>query len=371
MITPTDVVGNLELLVREDDPRTTRFVETPAADVSAICDGEVLLQVEKFGFTANNVTYAVLGKSPLINYFDFFPSADPGWGKPPVWGIGRVALSRHPDVPAGGRLFGYFPLARYARMRPARASAFGFDVDRGALPAAYNSYAANERNPFYVEGHEDAMIVFRPLMLTGILLDDFLAEGNDYFGARSVVIPSASSKTAFGLAFMLARRRTDRTVVGLTSARNSAFVRGLGLYSRVVTYDEIATLADEPTVVVDVAGDARVRADIRKRLGDRLRTTVTVGLSHWDQAGGPPTLDAPPGEPTLFFFAPAWLEQRRKDLGAEGLNRMLVGGWLDFIGRAEDWVHVVRQEGRDALASVYASMVDGRSRPDEAHVLSL
>ncbi len=360
---------NLELVVRQDDPRAARMVATPAADVAALDDGDVLLRIEKFGLSANNVTYAVLGKSPIINYFDFFPGAEPGWGKVPVWGIGVTVASRRADLPAGERLFGYFPLARYARLRPARVSALGFDVDRGALPAAYNSYAANRRNAFYVEGHEDAMIVFRPLVLTSILLDDFLAEGHDFFGARAVAIASASSKTSFGLAFMLARRHTDRAVVGLTSSRHAAFVRGLDLYTRVTTYDEIATLPDVPTVVVDVAGDARVRAALRARLGRHLTTTITVGLSHW-QAAAALAPDAE-GDPTLFFFAPAWLEQRRTDLGADALNRTLVGAWREFMGRAETWVHIVRQDGPDAVQAVYASMAEGRAAPDEAHVLSL
>ena len=37
-----------------------------------IQDGEVLLQVEKFSFTANNVTYGVAGDS--IGYWNFFPA---------------------------------------------------------------------------------------------------------------------------------------------------------------------------------------------------------------------------------------------------------------------------------------------------------
>jgi hypothetical protein len=367
MTRSADVRENLELHVRQDDPRAFRLVETPAADAD-LGDGDVLVRVEKFGFSANNVTYAVLGKSPIINYFDFFPGAEPGWGKVPVWGMGVIAASRHPEFPVGERMYGYFPLARYARLRPARATTFGFDVDRGALPAAYNSYTLTGRDPFYLPGHEDVMIVFRPLMLTAILLDDFLAEGHDYFGARAVVIPSASSKTSFGLAFMLARRRTDRTVVGLTSARNAAFVRRLDLYGDVKTYEDIASLADMPTVVVDVAGDGRVRTALRERLGTRLTTTITVGLSHWDQAGGAPEAS---GDATLFFFAPAWLEQRRADWGPAELGRRVVGAWQEFMGRAEKWVHVVRGEGRDAVSAVYAGMVEGRSGPADAHVLSL
>jgi len=364
------VRDNIELIVRQDDPRAFRLVETPATDVAALDDGELLVQVEKFGFSANNVTYAVLGKSPLINYFDFFPGADPGWGKVPVWGMGTVAASRHREYPVGERMYGYFPLARYARLRPAQTTPLGFEVDRGALPSVYNSYTLTARDPFYVQGHEDAMIVFRPLILTGILLDDFIAEGNDYFGARCIVIPSASSKTAFGLAFMLARRHTDRTVVGLTSAGNAAFVRNLGFYSQVKTYDEIATLAEAPTVVVDVAGDGRIRTALLQRLGSHLTTTITVGLSHWEQAGAAPA-EMSSGDSTVFFFAPAWLEQRRADWGPAVLGQRIVGAWHEFMERAETWVHIVRGEGPDAVKAVYTSMVEGRPGPDEAHVLSL
>jgi hypothetical protein len=59
---------SLDLLVDERDPRCHRFVESavPVPD-----DGEILVRVAKFGLSANNVTYALLGKSPIIKYFDF------------------------------------------------------------------------------------------------------------------------------------------------------------------------------------------------------------------------------------------------------------------------------------------------------------
>ena len=363
---------NLELLVRQDDPRQFRITESPAPEPDALDDGELLVRVEKFGFSANNVTYAVLGKSALINYFDFFPTAEDQWGSVPVWGMAVITASRHPELKPGDRMYGYFPLARYARLRPARSTPFGFEVDRGALPAVYNQYTLTRTDPFYVAGHEEAMIVFRPLVLTGILLDDFIADGNDYFGARSIVIASASSKTSFGLAFMLARRPPDRAIIGLTSARNAAFVKGLGLYSQVLTYADVATLPqDVSTVFVDVAGDAGVRAALRARLGSKLATTITVGLSHWDKAGGPLITEASSDEPTLLFFAPGWLEKRREDWGSAVLGQRIVGAWQEFMGRAGAWVRIVRAEGKDAVASVYAEMVGGRCGPGDAHVLSL
>ena len=368
MATPaTD--ADLGLLVKVGDPRAWRFVERPRP---AAEDGELLVRVEKFGLSANNVTYAVLGQSPIVNYFDFFPSGEPGWGRVPVWGMGVVADSRYPDVAVGERMYGYFPLGRYLRLRPAARTDVGFDVDRGDLPAVYSRYTLTPSDPFHVAAREDAMIVFRPLALTSILLDDFIADGNDWFGADSVTIASASSKTSFVLAYMLHRRRPSRPVVGLTSARHAAFVRGLGLYTRVATYDEIGTLpANDRTVVVDVAGDASVRGALRSRLGGAVAMTITVGLSHWDKATDLAAATESGAEPTVFFFAPAWLEKRRADWGPAVMGERIVGAWHEFMGNVDRFVRVVRGDGQDAVASVYAAMVDGRPGPDEAHVLSL
>ena len=49
----------------------------------------------------------------------------------------------------------------------------------------------------------------------------------------------------------------------------------------------------------------------------------------------------------------------------------VVGAWQRFMSEAGRWVQVVRGKGRDAVASVYERMLDGRCGPDEAHVLSL
>ena len=50
------------------------------------------------------------------------------------------------------------------------------------------------------------------------------------------MLSSASSKTAYGLAHLL-HRRDGIKVIGLTSASNVAFVKSLGCYDEVVTYD--------------------------------------------------------------------------------------------------------------------------------------
>ena len=60
--------------VKRDDLRTTRAVEgEPVAG-----DSEVLLRVEVFALTSNNVTYAVFGDA--MRYWAFFPASADGWG---------------------------------------------------------------------------------------------------------------------------------------------------------------------------------------------------------------------------------------------------------------------------------------------------
>ena len=60
-------------------------------------------------------------------------------------------------------------------------------------------------DPAYSAAHEAEQALFRPLFTTSFLIDDFLAD-NAFFGARNVILSSASSKTAYGTAFCLAQR---------------------------------------------------------------------------------------------------------------------------------------------------------------------
>jgi hypothetical protein len=63
-------------------------------------------------------------------------------------------------------------------------------------------------------------VLYRPLFFTSFVLADFLVDGGTA-GARTVVLSSASSKTAYGAAFLL--QSAGVRTVGLTSAGNVAF----------------------------------------------------------------------------------------------------------------------------------------------------
>ena len=242
-------------------------------------NGQVLAEIEKFAFTANNITYAVAGD--MLNYWAFFP-ADEGWGKIPVWGFAKIVKSKCPDIKEGERIYGYLPMATSFVMQPEKVTGGSFlDLykQRRELHPVYNSYSrVSAERP-----HDDLEPILRPLYTTSFLIDDWLAD-NDFFGAKQAVLISASSKTGLGLAYGLHQRRPEGPeVIGLTSAGNKKFVEGLGYYDKTVVYGDVAALdASLPTLAVDFAGDGDVIAAVHRHFGDKLVESTTVGLSHKD-----------------------------------------------------------------------------------------
>lgn len=184
--------------------RSTRWLDRKAAPLNS---GQVRVRIDRFALTSNNITYAAFGES--MHYWDFFPSGDGAFGCVPVWGFATVSESHHEGVPAGARLYGYFPMADEVGLEPVAVSGHGFDdgaAHRRELAKVYNHYLFCADDSMYRSEHESLIALLRPLFATSFLIDDFLAE-NAFFGARSILVSSASSKTAYGLAFCLAERR--------------------------------------------------------------------------------------------------------------------------------------------------------------------
>jgi hypothetical protein len=354
----------MDFQVRRDDLHACRVVDGGAP---ALGPGQALLEIDSFGLTTNNITYAVFGEA--MSYWNFFP-ADEGWGRVPVWGFANVAAAGDTDLSDGSRVFGYFPPSSELVVVPERIDGRGF-VDasphRASLPSAYNSYALVEGLPLYEERFEAQQMLLWPLFFTSFLIDDFLG-GEDLFGAGTAIVSSASSKTALSAAFLLARR-DGVEVVGLTSPERVEFVEGLGTYDRVVAYPEVATLPATPAVYVDIAGDGQVRAAVHGHFGDELRHSAVVGATHWDTAAdeGPDPLPGPQPE---FFFAPDHMRRRSGEEGREELDRRVADAWRPFVEWATGWLEIVRGEGPEAVQAAYLELLDGRTDPSVGHVLS-
>ena len=354
----------LDFLVNKADWKQHRFDDAP---VPELADGQVLFRVDRFALTANNISYALSGD--MLGYWRFFPAPD-GWGRIPAMGFGDVIASEHPGAPVGTRCFGFYPMSRYLVIEPSVATASQI-VDgaahRDGLAPAYNQYQPTGGDALWQADHEDALMLMRGLFMTSFLADDFLAD-NDHHGATQVLISSASSKTGIALGHQTSRGGRARAV-GLTSAGNLEFVRKLGCYDEVLTYDEVRSLdADRPSVYVDMAGSGAVLRDIHEHFGPSLKHSCTIGATHWEADRAPADLPGPKPE---FFFAPAQIQKRAADWGPGELQKRLGTAWEDFRTASEGWLSVQRGYGREAVARVYDDTVAGRARPDRGHVVSL
>src|SRR6201996_1243176 len=113
-------------IVARHDLDQCKLIETPPPDAAQLPDDALLVKVDRFAFTANNITYATLGDT--LKYWELFPAPE-GFGIVPVWGFGEVIASRHPSIASGERLFGYFPMATHLVIEAADVSKRGL---RGA-----------------------------------------------------------------------------------------------------------------------------------------------------------------------------------------------------------------------------------------------
>ncbi len=354
----------MDFLIARGDLHETRFEDAPAP---APEPGQALLSVERFGLTANNITYAAFGEA--MSYWNFFPAPE-GWGRMPVWGFATVAESSVEGLEEGARIYGYLPPSSELLVTPERVGEHGFvdaSAHRAALPAAYNSYQRTDADPSYEPGREDQQMLLRPLFFTSWLIDDFLRD-SELFGAGTVVLSSASSKTASGLAFLLSREG-GADVVGLSSERGAEYARSIGVYDAVLTYEELDDLPAGRAVYVDMSGDAAVREAVHRRYGAELAHSAVVGATHHDRMGAVP--DELPGPRPTFFFAPDRVAKRSNDWGREQLERRLAEAWAPYVKWTDGWLEVIHEQGPDALRAAYLDLLDGRIDPSSAHVLSL
>jgi hypothetical protein len=350
--------------IDKSDLHLFRFAEAPSAELQ---DGQARLAVDSFGLTSNNITYAKFGEA--MSYWGFFP-AEGGWGRMPVWGFATVSESRHEQLAEQTRVYGYLPPSTELILTPAAVDSRGFRdgaEHRQSLPPTYNVYARTDADPIYEPGTEDQQMLLRPLFFTSYLIDDFLADSRLLDG-HAIVLSSASSKTAIGLAFMLSQR-SGVDVVGLTSPRSAEFADGLGVYARVLPYDDIGSLPRTRAVYVDMCGDAAVREQVHRHYADLLGHSAVVGATHHDRMAA--LVDQLPGPRPTFFFAPDRVVKRSAEWGTDGLQQRLLDAWQPFVQWTSSWLHVIHGRGTQALEDAYLDLLHGRIDPARAHVLTL
>ena len=355
-----------QVQVRRADFAQTRIAALPTPELA---DGEVLLAIDKFALTANNVSYALAGD--MIGYWTFFP-VDETFGLVPVWGFADVVASKCDSVPVGERVWGFLPMASHTVVTPGKVGERSFidaAAHRAALPAVYNTYQRTNGDPAPLKAIEDQRCLLFPLFSTSYVLYDYLID-NAFFGAKQVVVASASSKTGLGLTNLLSRHGEGRPkVIGLTSPRNVDFVKGLNTCDEVVTYEAIADMdGSVPTAFVDMAGDRNVITSVHGVFGANLKLSCAVGATHWETGGFRPLASSISHD---FFFAPAQFAKRDAEWGAGEILRRAQGEAVRMAGEVAGVMEIRHTKGPDAVAAVWKDLVANAISPTVAIMASL
>ena len=362
----------LEFQVNKHNLTESRLVEVEFDPNGPLTDGELVLKIDKFGFSANNITYGAIGEQ--LGYWQFFPPGGDqagGWGMLPVWGFADVIASAVDGVEAGERLFGYFPPTSFLKMANVKTSPFTL-VDgaehRAKLPPGYNTYRRVHAEPGYNKAMDNLRMLLWPLHITSFCLWDSLQD-KKWLGAEQVVVVSASSKTSLGLGYALADDPSSPRSIGLTSSRNLEWVEQLGIYRSVVSYEDLSAIDNQrSTVIVDMSGNTELLDKLQQHLGGNLTFCLNVGLTHWDEAGSESAI---PENKCEFFFAPAHIQKRIQDWGSVGFEMKTAEFMLKTSKKSADWLVQEEHQGVSELAGLYADVCQGVLGPERGLVIVL
>lgn len=356
------------LLVRKKDISKTDIMTTSVDNQP----GTVVLKIDSFALTTNNITYAAFGD--VMGYWLFFPTGNKDQGSLPVWGFADVVQSDLDGITVGERFYGFFPLASHVVMQPDHITQTGFfDAlpHRRNLPAVYNQYTRCSHDAGYDPALEDIQSLLRPLFITSYVLADFLLD-NSLFGAKQTLLSSASSKTAYGTAHALKQIAPQTPVVGMTSVRNRGFVQGLGCYDSVVTYKELETMAQEPTTYVDFSGSALLRKNIHAHFGNNLNYDCVVGSA---QTASPFRAHAKLSPKPTFFFAPTQIAKRNKEIGRKEQTRRMLEAQNQFFAhvgsQTPPWLTVVKHQGFEQAQTLLTQLHKGEIGPETGNIVRL
>ncbi len=354
------------LVVRRSDPSDISAREEAAGPLA---DGQVRLRVDLFGLSSNNISYALYGD--MLGYWDYFP-VDDDHGCVPVWGFADVTESGHEQLPVGARLFGYLPMGEELVITPASITDLAVDdasPHRAGLHPWYNRYYRCDTDPVWTAGGEPMQATMWALFMTGWALANQLAET-----AGTVVVSSASSKTALALAWTLHHHHNDITVVGATSPRNLAFVETTGAYDHVVAYGALTPGGggalddvDGPAAFVDAAGSPAIRERVHAELGTRLIDSVGLGATH--QGAGTATGELS-GPTPRFFFIPDVAEQLAETAGRASYHADFAAAWKRFARWIDETLTVESGSGVDEITAAYRKAMVGGVGPEAARVLT-
>jgi hypothetical protein len=241
---------------------------------------------------------------------------------------------------------------------------------------------------------EDLTMLYRPLFWTSYWCEDWLFS-SQYRGAKKLLISSASSKTAFCLAYLIGKRigrgeLSSIQIIGLTSKKNKAFTKGLSLYNEVLDYDLFSSASSysltketEKWLYIDVAGNDNLNKRVFSHFGSRLVASIALGLTNlspsspdasstkWSTNTFTQNPTAPSPATLEQFFMPEWLAVRRHQLSIARITSLQNQAWQDLMKDCGSWVKMAHVFGGEGVMAAYEDIVKGGLGPERGLVWSL
>ena len=309
----------------------------------------------------------------MLDYWGFFPTSPvqmTAWGRIPAMGLGSVAESAHPDIAVGGRYFGFYPMATDVVIDAAPHGSAFRDVGphRAEHAATYTDFRDVTTDVMFRPEQADEYLLLWGVFMTSFLVDDYLAD-NDFLGATQTLVTSASSKTSICLAQCLAERDGHRCI-GLTSRAQPRLRRGPRPLRR---GDHLRrgrpTRPDVRRRWSTWPGSGSVRAAIHTHFADALKSSLTVGATHWQDSGGNGGHAARPD--TRVLLRPRPIREARRRLGADELDARIARSFHRLLDTTDEWLTVEHRSGPEGVESVYRSLLDGERSPQLGYVVSM
>mmetsp|Transcript_92017 Transcript_92017/g.213858 ORF Transcript_92017/g.213858 Transcript_92017/m.213858 type:complete len:481 (+) Transcript_92017:80-1522(+) len=360
---------------------SVKGLTSKTSQVPELEQGKILLRIDKFAFSQMALGYLMKGFTRTFSaYHSFYKYPEEGLYRSACWGYATVVESAHPKVPVGTRLFGVVPPSKYS-----------LELVGGTIPKSKNGLdpavveIAMEGMPFNLRrfqemeiveenanqdsAWEDWRCVTKELYTMAFYMDENLLVDTGMI--NSVIISCASAKTAMALAFCL-RMREMRYVVGLTSKEHLDFVRSTELYHEVFTYEDVAQLPNNHTIVyMDFKCDGELRQNITLRMGTNLMYNMVLGPAVFQRRMKDQIFEKRARE--MLFDESSWRERRRMvaEVTKTGRNEKLRYSFKTFVDRLKKYVRLRHFSGMEGFTKLYDKVYSNTALPSEAFVCSM
>ena len=357
----------MENLIFQVEKQNFYKVSLKQEELLDLKEGEIRLKIDRYAFTANNISYAVSGF--LLGYWKFFPTKQP-YGIIPAWGYAEVVASKQEEVKVGERIYGFYPMSTYCTLQPTNVNPYTFTdgaPHRSTLPAFNNNYTrVLPTSELHQEELQNHVPMIYPLVATSFLLYQFL-KSQEFLGAEQVIITSASAKTSLGLAYMLSQHKAadGKKIVGLTSVENMDFVNSTNYYDEVIAYDNYTSISKDKLVVIDIRGNRNFLINLSNEFEEQIVHIARVGVADWTKMGL--HSDIPKAE---LFFAPNILKAYFKKHGPVKAMQMINKAAVQFMQDMKNTIEVEFISDKEQLTNLYLDMVNGKVNPRKGYIVT-